>query len=82
VGVPAAAGKLEETERGATRLGGARGAKIGFTYRYKGRANRQLDVVARRGSTVVFVEINVDPAIGEAGLGPWRTLLSSWRWHR
>ena len=83
VGIPRdATGVKDSRRRGATRLAGARGATVGFRYRYKGRANLQLDVVARHGKTVVFAELNMDPAIGDAGLAPWRTLRSSWRWRR
>jgi hypothetical protein len=81
VGVPRDATDVEDAQRRrAVRLAGARGAAVGFRYRYKGRANLQLDVVARHGPTVIFAELNMDPAIGDAGLAPWRTLRSTWRW--
>ena len=81
VGVPRdAKGVKDAQRRRATRLAGARGATVGVRYRYKGRANLQLDIVARHGKTVVFAELNMDPAVGDAGLAPWRTLRSSWRW--
>jgi hypothetical protein len=81
VGIPRdATGVQDARRRKATRLAGARGAEVGFRYRFNGVENLQLDVVARHGSTVVFAELNMDPALGDAGLAPWRALRARWHW--
>jgi hypothetical protein len=81
VGIPRDATDVKDAEkRRAIRVAGANGAAVGYRYRYKGRNNLQLDFVARHGSTVVFAELDMDPAVGDGGLTPWRTLRSSWRW--
>jgi len=83
VGIPRdASGVQDARRRKATRLAGARGAEVGFRYRYRGIENLQLDVVAHHGGTVVFAELNLDPALGDAGLAPWRALRARWHWRR
>jgi hypothetical protein len=81
VGVPRDAQGVHKTQKQhAVRLGGVRASAVTYAYTFAGRQNVQYDIVARRGHTCLLLELNMDPAIGDAGLAPWRSLRSSWRW--
>lgn len=61
-------------------LGGASAAEVSYEYTYRGRGNVQVDVVARRGGKVYFIELDTELgqiARGEAAL---TQLLRAWHW--
>jgi hypothetical protein len=64
-----------------TSLGGQAAAAITYTYSYHGLVNVQSDVVTRRGTQLVGVELDSEPALSERAAAAEQTVLSNWAWN-
>ena len=62
-------------------LGGQAAAAITYTYTYHGLANVQSDLVTRRGTQLVGVELDSRPALAEKAAAAEHTVLSNWAWN-
>lgn len=64
----------------ATTLGGAPAAEESYAYRFDGRDNVQVDVLARRGARVVNIELDAEPALAGASRAALESITGRWRW--
>jgi hypothetical protein len=62
-------------------LAGASAAEESYEYVLGGRGNVQVDLVARRGSRIYFIELDTEVAHIAQGESAFATLLRNWRWH-
>lgn len=62
----------------AITLGGEKAAAGTVTYTYKKRAIVQRDVIARRGSKLYFIELDVDQANAAKGRTALSAILAAW----
>ncbi|HEX4563359.1 MAG TPA: hypothetical protein VH115_02795 [Solirubrobacteraceae bacterium] len=61
-------------------LAGASAAEESYEYVFGGRGNVQVDVVARRGDRIYFIELDTEPAHIAQGESAFVRLLRNWRW--
>jgi hypothetical protein len=64
----------------STTLAGQAAAAITYIYTDHGVANVQSDIVTRRGSQLVGLELSSEPALRARALAAERTLLAHWSW--
>jgi len=62
------------------KVDGAQAATFACSYTYDGVANVQVDLVARRGPTVMFLETNADPAKAAQASSAFALIVANWRW--
>jgi hypothetical protein len=61
-------------------LAGASAAEESYEYVFGGRGNIQVDVVARRGDRIYFIELDTELAHIAQGESAFVRLLRNWRW--
>lgn len=64
----------------ATTLGGAPAAEESYAYRFDGRENVQVDVLARHGTRVLNIELDAEPALAAASQAALESITGRWRW--
>jgi hypothetical protein len=81
VRTPARAVGVEPSEPPRLRtLAGASAAEEAYEYVYSGRGNVQVDVVARHGAKIYFIELDTQLAQLATGESAFARLLRNWRW--
>jgi hypothetical protein len=81
VRTPAGAVGVEASEPARFRtLAGVGAAEESYEYLYSGHGNVQVDVVARRGAEIYFIELDTELAQLAAGESAFTRLLRAWRW--
>lgn|GEM_PF-6158770 len=81
VRTPARAVGVQPSELPRLRtLAGVSAAEEAYEYVYSGRGNVQVDVVARRGAKIYFIELDTQLAQLATGESAFAQLLHDWRW--
>lgn len=80
IGVPQGSTDVRRVGRSGTRVDGARAVSVRLTFRYRGRALYQHDVVTRRGDRLIFIEAISDRRRRSAVVREIRTYIRGWRW--
>ncbi len=80
VGQPASAEGVQVGQHATpTTLDGAQAGEEAFFYGYKGRANLQVDVLAKHGGRLFLVELDAEPRLQATSKSALSQILGGWR---